>query len=72
MANALKVKVIVEGVETMEQLELVHELGCYLIQGFLFSKPMKHQQATQFLTQNKKIRLSSNKTNEHPRIKSIT
>ncbi|HEY8365118.1 MAG TPA: GGDEF domain-containing phosphodiesterase, partial [Haloplasmataceae bacterium] len=33
--------VIVEGVETEEQKEKLMNLGCYLMQGFLFSKPAK-------------------------------
>ena len=29
-----------EGVETVEQLRMVHELGCDLVQGYLISTPM--------------------------------
>ncbi|NLC95399.1 MAG: EAL domain-containing protein, partial [Bacilli bacterium] len=31
--------VIIEGVETKEQVEHLKELGCYLMQGYYFSLP---------------------------------
>jgi len=38
MAKAFNIKIIAEGVETQEQLEMVKELGIDEYQGFLFSK----------------------------------
>ena len=49
MAAALDVKVVIEGVETVEQLKLVSDLGCHLVQGFVFAKPMCKQRAMGFL-----------------------
>jgi len=40
MTKLLNLKVIAEGVETFEQLELLNKIGCYEIQGFYFAKPM--------------------------------
>lgn len=40
MAKALGMRIIAEGVETHEQLQLLHELGCDEIQGYLISKPL--------------------------------
>ncbi|HOW59481.1 MAG TPA: EAL domain-containing protein [Candidatus Omnitrophota bacterium] len=40
MAHSLKLDVVAEGVETMEQLELLKSQNCDIIQGFLFSKPI--------------------------------
>ncbi len=40
MAHSLHREVIAEGVETFEQLELLHTLHCDIVQGFLFSKPV--------------------------------
>lgn len=38
MANSLGLHSVVEGVETQEQLELVTDMGCDIIQGFLLSE----------------------------------
>ena len=32
-------RVIAEGVENLRQMEVLHRLGCGVMQGFLFSKP---------------------------------
>ena len=40
MARLLEVPVIAEGVETKEQMELLKKLGCDIIQGYYFSKPL--------------------------------
>jgi diguanylate cyclase (GGDEF)-like protein len=49
MARALGVRVVAEGVETDSQLERVQELGCDLVQGYLFSKPVPPDQLAQLL-----------------------
>jgi diguanylate cyclase (GGDEF)-like protein/PAS domain S-box-containing protein len=40
MAQALGLKVVVEGVETEEQCEFVNEMGDCVIQGYLFGRPV--------------------------------
>ena len=40
MAKELKMKVISEGVETISQVEFLKQIGCDMVQGYLFSKPM--------------------------------
>jgi diguanylate cyclase (GGDEF)-like protein len=40
MAHSLHLHVIAEGVETREQLEILHQLGATMGQGFLWSKPL--------------------------------
>ena len=39
LAHALKIKVTAEGIETREQMELLVEMGCDTLQGFLLSPP---------------------------------
>jgi EAL domain-containing protein (putative c-di-GMP-specific phosphodiesterase class I) len=40
LAEALRVKVVAEGVETREQLEFMRSLGCDEAQGYFISRPM--------------------------------
>jgi EAL domain-containing protein (putative c-di-GMP-specific phosphodiesterase class I) len=40
IGHQLGLEVIAEGVENEEQLELVREFGCDLVQGFYYFKPM--------------------------------
>ncbi|WP_413164225.1 EAL domain-containing protein [Capilliphycus salinus ALCB114379] len=49
LAHNLDLDVIAEGIETVEQKELLEELDCEMGQGYLFSKPLNPEQATQFL-----------------------
>ena len=41
IANILTLHSVGEGVETIEQLNMLAEMGCRSIQGYLFSKPMQ-------------------------------
>lgn len=40
LAHRLRVETVAEGIETVEQLELLTDLGCDLGQGYLFAAPM--------------------------------
>ena len=40
MANRLGIDVVIEGVETYEQLQFVKKFNCTTIQGFYFDKPL--------------------------------
>ena len=40
MANELNMSVIAEGVETKEELSILRDLKCNVIQGFIFDKPL--------------------------------
>ena len=40
MSHSLEMKVVAEGVETKEQLDLLNELNCDIAQGFYLSKPL--------------------------------
>ncbi|SEL59054.1 diguanylate cyclase (GGDEF) domain-containing protein [Ruminococcus sp. YRD2003] len=49
IARLLEVPVIAEGVETEEQMLLLRELGCDIIQGYYFSKPLPSEEFDKLL-----------------------
>jgi EAL domain-containing protein (putative c-di-GMP-specific phosphodiesterase class I) len=48
MAHHLGIKLVGEGVETLDQLDVLNALGCQTVQGFLFSPPVTATQFEQF------------------------
>jgi EAL domain-containing protein (putative c-di-GMP-specific phosphodiesterase class I) len=51
LAQNLKMKVIAEGIETQDQLAVLRMLKCGYGQGWLFSKPISHDEAGELLLQ---------------------
>ena len=49
LARNLGLIVVGEGVETQEQLAVLHQLGCPYMQGYLFSRPVPIGQAVDML-----------------------
>ena len=49
IAKFLDVPVVAEGVETKSQLDTLKELGCQVIQGYYFSKPVPADEFEQFI-----------------------
>ncbi|MCB1753550.1 MAG: EAL domain-containing protein [Gammaproteobacteria bacterium] len=56
MSHSLGLRVVAEGVETEEQLRFLQDLQCDEIQGYLISKPMPREQATDMLAQSASIK----------------
>jgi len=50
MAQSLGLKIVAEGVETKEQVELLSTLGCDYLQGYFFSKPLPASQLIAYST----------------------
>jgi diguanylate cyclase (GGDEF)-like protein/PAS domain S-box-containing protein len=50
LGRNLGLKVVAEGVETVEQVIKLQELGCEFAQGYYFSVPVNSQEATDLLT----------------------
>ncbi len=49
MGRSLRLKVLAEGVETGEQCEILRGMGCELVQGYHFSRPLPPEQLVEFL-----------------------
>ena len=49
IASYLRVPTIAEGVETEEQVEVLKKLGCDIVQGYYFSKPVPADEFKTFL-----------------------
>ena len=57
MARSLHLATVAEGVETVEQLALVDQLGCREIQGYLFSRPIPSEEYEELLRNSPDLRL---------------
>ncbi len=53
MAHNLRLKVIAEGVETKEQLDMLHDKNCDEVQGYYFSPPLNETKLCQLLAELK-------------------
>ena len=51
MAHSLNLQVVAEGIELIEQAEILCELGCDIGQGFLYARPMPSSQLQAWFTQ---------------------
>jgi len=51
LARILNMVVVAEGVEKRSQGMALKELGCDMVQGYLFSKPLSREKATKYIQQ---------------------
>ena len=49
LANRLNMELIAEGVETADQGRALMKKGCYVAQGYYYSKPVDYETATEFI-----------------------
>ena len=49
LAHRLKIPLVAEGVETVEQTRTLESMGCDQAQGYLFARPMDAEAATRFI-----------------------
>lgn len=52
MAKSLDIEIVVEGVETKVQYQLVRNMGCDCIQGYYFYRPLMREQFIEYLSRN--------------------
>jgi EAL domain-containing protein (putative c-di-GMP-specific phosphodiesterase class I) len=57
MGNAIGITLVAEGVETKEQALFLQKHGCYILQGFYFSKALSSADSTKYLEQHKLIKI---------------
>jgi EAL domain-containing protein (putative c-di-GMP-specific phosphodiesterase class I) len=55
IGKSLDIEIIAEGVETMEHARLLRELGCHMLQGYAFAKPMPGDQIEQFISERTRM-----------------
>jgi len=55
IAHGFKMNLIAEGVETTEQMGVLSSMGCHEMQGFLFSRPLNTEEATDALRNQHKV-----------------
>ena len=49
LAQGFELKIVAEGVENEEQVELLRSLNCYQMQGYWFSRPLSAEEASKLL-----------------------
>ena len=55
LAKTLDISVVAEGVETHKQLQILKDMNCPSVQGFLLSKPLDCFAASELLSKNRKM-----------------
>lgn len=53
MMQELDMPIIAKGVETVEQAEMLKNMGCHLMQGYLFSHPLPVDEFEQYMASNR-------------------
>lgn len=59
LSRSLGIRVIAEGVEDLRQMQVLHQLGCHIMQGFLFSKALPPEQVELWLNQTVRTRTAA-------------
>ena len=71
LARDLDMQTTAEGVETQDELELVRTLGCSLVQGYIFGKPMPAEEALKLASVSKPVEADGFKKARESRIRII-
>jgi len=71
LASDLKMQTTAEGVETQEELMLVRGLGCSLVQGYYFARPMPAEEARELAAKGSASRPDAHLPQREPRIRII-
>lgn len=71
MLQGLDTPIIAEGVETLEQAEMLKNLGCHLMQGYHFSEPMPKTEFESFLASSNTEELARRRQRKESSLKDI-
>ena len=55
LGKTLGLRIVAEGVETAEQQQMLTELGCDILQGYLLGKPMSAERMLESLSATKTL-----------------
>ena len=58
IGKSLDIEIVAEGVETMEHARMLRDLGCDLLQGYAFAKPMAAEALERFIAGRTKLAAS--------------
>mgnify|MGYP002410701572 CR=1 FL=1 len=56
LCEQVDIDVVAEGVETLQQMEKLEEMGCHLFQGFLFSKALPSEDFVEYVKKHGCVR----------------
>ena len=72
LSGSFDVPTIAEGVETAEQVFTLKAMGCDIIQGYYFSRPLPADEFEKFITKNKERPFKKNETQKKSRTDQFT
>ena len=55
IGKSLDIEIVAEGVETMEHARMLRDLGCDLLQGYAFAKPLSAEDLERFVAARKEL-----------------
>lgn len=61
LADQLNMETVAEGIETQEQLEFLRELGCDVVQGYYFSRPLPQEEFEDWMEKFKASHIQKDK-----------
>lgn len=77
LADGLNLDVVAEGIETKQQHEILHAMGCKYAQGYLYSRPLPPRELFDFIVNNNamvesnsatRLPIAPHESNDHPSI----
>lgn len=72
MLQGLDTPIIAEGVESLEQAELLKNMGCHFMQGFHFSRPMPLEDFESFMSSNRAVENTTRKSRKDSHLEELT